>query len=62
MVRQETQDYYAGTADREVRVGLIEAIAPVSEKKIAIDCGCGAGKDIEYLRQQGFVVADASLF
>lgn len=56
MVSQETQDYYDATADREVRADLIEAVERVAEKNIAIDCGCGAGKDIEYLRQQGFEV------
>ncbi|MFT5012749.1 MAG: SAM-dependent methyltransferase [Planctomycetaceae bacterium] len=56
MPSRETQDYYDATANRDVRVDLTEAIELVTKKNIAIDCGCGAGRDIEHLRQQGFEV------
>ena len=64
MTTQEIKEYYDITADRQTRAELLQAVALVNERdasvnsapKIAIDCGCGAGADIAYLRNQGFVV------
>jgi len=56
MKDKEISDYYDATFDRDVRSDLQQAIKLVYEPKIAIDCGCGAGRDIEYLLDHGFVV------
>jgi hypothetical protein len=64
MATQEIKEYYDISADRETRTELLEAVAHVNEgdternatPKIAIDCGCGAGAGMAYLRNQGFVV------
>tara|TARA_R110002072_G_scaffold36301_3_gene106993 strand:- start:26908 stop:27510 length:603 start_codon:yes stop_codon:yes gene_type:complete len=56
VVSQETLDYYDATADRDVREDLVGAIELVAEKTTVIDCGCGAGRDIEFLRKAGFEV------
>ena len=32
----------------EIRSDLLQAIELTKEPKIAIDCGCGAGSDIEH--------------
>jgi hypothetical protein len=64
MTTQEIKDYYEISADRDTRAELVEAVALVKERdtelnatpKIAIDCGCGAGAGMAYLRNQGFVV------
>lgn len=49
MPSQEIKEYYDATKHREVRSDLTFAVNIVGEPKIAIDCGCGAGADIEYL-------------
>ena len=56
MPSQEIKDYYDATEHREVRSDLIFAVNIVTDPKIAIDCGCGAGADIEYLLASGFKV------
>jgi SAM-dependent methyltransferase len=54
----EKQRYYDETASRQARddlkqaAGLVRSIQPA----VAIDCGCGAGADIAYLRSAGFEV------
>jgi len=56
MHTQEIKQYYDATASRAIRSDLTFAIELVGEPKIAIDCGCGAGADIEYLLTAGFKV------
>lgn len=56
MTTTEKAEYYAETANRPVRPDLVFAISLIEDEKIAIDCGCGAGADIAYLRENGFFV------
>jgi SAM-dependent methyltransferase len=56
MTNNEILDYYDVTADRDVRSDLQQAIKLVDEPGIAIDCGCGAGRDIAYLLANGYIV------
>ncbi len=56
MVTNEIAEYYDVTTDREVRADLRFAADLVTQEKIAIDCGCGAGRDIAFLRDKGFIV------
>ena len=56
MTRQEIEEYYDTTENREIRPDLTLAVKNVGEPKIAIDCGCGAGADIKYLLAAGFKV------
>jgi len=56
MTSEEIMAYYAETANRETRPDLVFAASLVEGNKIAIDCGCGAGSDIAYLRKEGFIV------
>jgi len=56
MTSKEILDYFDVTADRDVRSDLHQAIKLVDEPKIAIDCGCGAGRDIAYLLANGFII------
>jgi len=56
MSSKEIQHYYEDTFARETRSDLIHACTLIETEKVAIDCGCGAGADIEYLREQGFIV------
>lgn len=56
MTRQKIKNYYDVTEHREIRSDLIMAVDAVGNPKIAIDCGCGAGADIEYLLGKGFKV------
>ena len=56
MTSEEIIEYYDVTADREVRAELMYAVGLVGEHKVAIDCGCGAGSDIAFLRKNGFKV------
>jgi len=48
--------YFDATYDRETREDLRLAVSLVGDNKIAIDCGCGAGSDIAFLRSHGFLV------
>lgn len=52
----EKFEYYADTANRNTRADLVFAASLVGFDRIAIDCGCGAGSDIAYLRGEGFIV------
>lgn len=56
MTFREVSRYYDATQDRETRADLKLAVSLVAGPKVAIDCGCGAGNDIAYLRSQGFLV------
>lgn len=49
-------NYFDATANREIREDLRLAVNLVEESRVAIDCGCGAGSDIAYLRTEGFLV------
>jgi len=48
--------YFEATENRKIREDLIFAVENVDESKVAIDCGCGAGADINYLASKGFIV------
>lgn len=48
--------YLDATADRETRDDLRLAVNLIEGPKVAIDCGCGAGSDIAFLRSKGFLV------
>ena len=54
MPSKEIKQYYDATENREVHPDLTFAVNYVAGPKIAIDCGCGAGADIEYLLASGF--------
>ncbi|MDX1492231.1 MAG: class I SAM-dependent methyltransferase [Pseudohongiellaceae bacterium] len=56
MHRKEIAKYYDDTESRSIRDDLIFAASVSVEPKIAIDCGCGAGADINYLLTSGFTV------
>ncbi|MEH6405406.1 MAG: class I SAM-dependent methyltransferase [Sneathiella sp.] len=52
----EMTRYFDATSNRETRDDLKLAVSLVEGSKIAIDCGCGAGSDIAYLRAKNFHV------
>lgn len=57
MTSQEIEAYYDATEHRTIRADLHYAASLiVNKKKVAIDCGCGAGADIAYLLDNGFKV------
>lgn len=56
MATEEILEYYSDTANRDVRDDLVFATSLIEKEKVAIDCGCGAGSDIAYLRGEGFIV------
>ncbi len=56
MTTKEKSTYYSDTLNREIRDDLIFSVSLIKENKVALDCGCGAGADIAYLRKNGFVV------
>ncbi|WP_101758257.1 bifunctional 2-polyprenyl-6-hydroxyphenol methylase/3-demethylubiquinol 3-O-methyltransferase UbiG [Oceanicoccus sp. KOV_DT_Chl] len=56
MSSEEIAKYFDATEFREIREDLVFAASMVSEPKVAIDCGCGAGADIDYLARNGFTV------
>ena len=56
MPSKEIQEYFDSTADRNTRDDLRLAVNLVEGNKVAIDCGCGAGSDIAFLRSKGFLV------
>jgi trans-aconitate methyltransferase len=56
MSSEEIVKYFDATEFREIREDLVLAVSMVSEPKVAIDCGCGAGADIDYLTRNGFTV------
>lgn len=48
--------YFDATAQRPIRPDLMFAADLVEDPKLAVDCGCGAGADIQYLAGKGFRV------
>ncbi len=52
----EVTKYFDATEFREVREDLLFSVDMISEPKVAIDCGCGAGSDINFLLKNGFTV------
>jgi len=56
MLSKEKQEYFDATADREIRDDLRKAVKLVGNPRVAIDCGCGAGRDIAFLRSEEFIV------
>ena len=56
MSNVEITKYFDATELRGIRDDLIFAVKNVSEPKVAIDCGCGAGSDINYLVENDFTV------
>lgn len=56
MTRAAISRYFDATENRNIREDLIFAVDNVTGPKIAVDCGCGAGADIQYLASNGFSV------
>ena len=56
MTTPEKDRYFDATTDRPVRDDLRFAVSLATGDRVAIDCGCGAGSDIAYLRSEDFVV------
>lgn len=56
MPSKEILKYYEQSASREVRDDLVFSIGLLQNEKVVIDCGCGAGANIVYLRSKGFTV------
>lgn len=56
MSTSEKAQYFAQTVDSQTRDDLLLAASLIGSEKVAIDCGCGSGSDIAYLREQGFTV------
>ncbi len=56
MTSEEIIQYYSDTTNRDVREDLVFAERLIGREKIAVDCGCGAGADIAFLRDKGFTV------
>jgi len=56
MPSREILEYFDATECRETRDDLKLAVAHWEGPRIAIDCGCGAGSDIAFLRTHGFTV------
>ncbi|MDH5218400.1 MAG: class I SAM-dependent methyltransferase [Gammaproteobacteria bacterium] len=56
MPSKEIVKYFDTTAYRETRDDLRLAVSLVEGDKIAIDCGCGAGSDIAFLRSYNYFV------
>lgn len=56
MSSEEIAKYFDATESREIREDLVFSVSMVNEPKVAIDCGCGAGADIDYLVRNGFTV------
>ncbi|WP_444924369.1 class I SAM-dependent methyltransferase [Microbulbifer sp. DLAB2-AF] len=56
MSTKEISNYYDSTEHSDTREDLIFALSKVKGKGVAVDCGCGAGSDIAYLRSNNFTV------
>lgn len=56
MLSNEKLQYFDATEQRPVRADLRYAVTMVRAPRIAVDCGCGAGSDIAFLRSEGFEV------
>lgn len=56
MPSQEVLAYFEATKFRETRTDLQRGVERINGPRIAVDCGCGAGSDIAFLRASGFTV------
>ena len=56
MASKEISEYFDATECRYTRDDLKLGIQLVQGSRVAIDCGCGAGSDIAFLRANGFTV------
>lgn len=56
MPSREVLEYFDATEFRDTRDDLKLGVTLVEGSRIAVDCGCGAGSDIAFLRASGFVV------
>ncbi|WP_295873046.1 class I SAM-dependent methyltransferase [uncultured Zhongshania sp.] len=56
MSSREISEYFDATESRDTRDDLKHGVELVEGPRIAIDCGCGAGSDIAFLRANGFFV------
>lgn len=56
MSTKEIKDYYSSTENSDTRADLNYAVTMLGKDRIAIDCGCGAGADIAFLREHDFIV------
>jgi SAM-dependent methyltransferase len=54
--KEKVTRYFEESETRPIRDDLVFAADITPEPKIAIDCGCGAGADINYLLEKGFTV------
>jgi SAM-dependent methyltransferase len=50
------EDFYKLTKDRPPWPLLVQAVSMLSQRKNALDLGCGAGRDTRFLLEQGFMV------
>lgn len=56
MASKEIREYYSATEYRETRSDLLYAVGRIESLRIAIDCGCGSGSDIQYLLTKDFKI------
>ncbi len=56
MTADQSKSYYDSTENSEIRSDLLRAVELIGGPKIAIDCGCGAGSNIDHLASSGFTV------
>lgn len=56
MPSREILEYFDATEFRDTRDDLKLGLSFVEGPRIAVDCGCGAGSDIAFLRENGFTV------
>lgn len=56
MATNDVLQYYEATRNRDTREDMQFAVEQLDQERTAIDCGCGAGSDIAFLRKSGFTV------